>query len=158
MRRRQPSRPGLSYFDANSGRLITEGPDVLEVKAEIEARWPDVLSVFFDVEAEEWVIVEHCKDGTDRLVMTCKALNMRVVEKLDRIDQAKHVQGDLNRKYELEDDMAEKEKDHKFSEAIGDSIERFEHALMGSGVLKFNKMIVANGKYIKPGKKTVKAG
>lgn len=130
---------------------------MLNVKHEIESRWPGVLSVFFDVEVEEWVIVEHCKDGTDRMALKTKVLNMRIIEKLQRIDQAKHEQGDVNRRFEQEDAQAERDREHRLSEAIGEPLERFEHALLGSGILGVNKLIVADGEYIKPGKKTVKA-
>lgn len=156
MRNRQPSRPGLSYFQANRNRLIEFGPDVLGIKTEIEARWPGVLSCYFDDYEDEWVIVEH-RNGIDDFVMKTKRLGQWVIDKLQRIDQAAHPQGDINPKLEAEDAQAEREKDHQLSEAIGEPIERFEHALRGSGVLPFNKLIVADGDYIKVGKKTVKA-
>lgn len=130
---------------------------MLKIKAEIESRWPGVLSAFFDLESEEWVIVEKCPDGVERMAMKTRKLSMSTIRKLERIDQAKHHQGDLNHKFELEDADAERKKDHALSEAIGEPIERFEHALRGSGVLPFNKLIVADGNYIKVGKKTVKA-
>lgn len=132
---RQPSRPGLSYLDANSGRLVTEGPDVLEIKAEIASRWPGVIEAVFDVEDEVWVIIEHCPDGVDRLAMPPrKRLDMSVIHKLQRIDQAAHDQGDVNHRLEQEDAQADKEKDHELSEAIGDGAERFYWAMMKDGI------------------------
>lgn len=157
MPRRQPSRPGLSYLDANSNRLVTYGPDVLGIKAEIEARWPGVLEIYFDTWQQEWVIVEKGRDGIDRHVLSTKKLTQAVIDKLNRIDQAKHVQGDTNHRLEVQDAQAEKEREDRLSEAIGEPIERFEHALRGSGILPFNKLIVADGEYIKAGKKTVKS-
>lgn len=157
MKQRQPARKGLTYLDANRGRLITEGPDVLRIKDEIHARWPGVLECYFDTDTLKWVIVEKCADGVERMVMQTARLDRRVIEKLERIDQAAHAQGDVNKKLEAEDVQAERDKEHELSEAIGEPIERFEHALLGSGVLGVNKLIVADGKYIKPGKKTVKA-
>lgn len=132
---RQPSRPGLSYLDANAGRLVTEGPDVLEIKREIAARWPDVIEVYFDLIEEKWVIVEKCADGAERLVMPPRErLDMTVIEKLQRIDQGAHIQGDVNSKLEREDELADKAKDHALSEAIGDGAERFYWALRKDGV------------------------
>lgn len=135
MKRRLPARKGLSYFDANRNRLITEGPDVLDVKREILARWGDVLEVYFDTWQEEWVIVEKCQDGVDRLVLKTKQLNQQVIDKLHRIDQAAHVQGDLNRTYELEDDKAKKDDEHRLSEVIGENAERLYFALRKDEVL-----------------------
>lgn len=132
---RSPSRPGLSYLDANRGRLITEGPDVLEIKAEIASRWAGVIEAVFDTEDEVWLIIEHCADGTDRLTMPPrKCLDMSVVEKLQRIDQAAHDLGDINHKFELEDAQSERESDHRLSEAIGEGAERFYWAMMKDGI------------------------
>jgi hypothetical protein len=135
MKKRQPSRQGLSYLDANTGRLVTEGPDILNIKQEIESRWNGVLSVFFDVEAEEWVVVEHCKDGTDRMVMTTRKLDSRAIDKLNRIDQAKHPQGDLNHKYDVEDTLEEHRREHRITEAVGEAAERLFFALRKDGVI-----------------------
>jgi hypothetical protein len=146
MRRRQPSRPGLSYYDANRGRLITEGPDVLNIKAEIESRWPGVLSAFFDAESEEWVIVEKCPDGIERLALKTRVLSMGVIQKLERIDQAKHVQGDVNRKLELEDADVERKKEHALTESIGDGAERLFWALKKDGVIHAPQVFVSAGK------------
>lgn len=147
MRNRQPSRQGLSYLDANSGRLVTEGPDVLKIKAEIESRWPGVLSAYFDVQTLEWVIVEKCADGVERLAMKTRKLDMRVVEKLNRIDQAKHAQSTeaLHRKLEAEDRQTEKEKDHALSEAVGEGAERLFLALRKDGIIHAPKVYVSSG-------------
>src|SRR5437868_15121319 len=100
--RRRPAGLGLSYFDANRNRLVTETAAVSDIKREIEACWPDTLSVFFDTWQEEWIVVEHCKDGIDRFVLSTKALNQSTIDKLHRIDAAKHPQPDLNRKLDIE--------------------------------------------------------
>lgn len=135
MKKRQPARPGLSYFDANRHRLITETVDVTNIKREIESRWPGVLSVFFDTEDERWVVVEHCRDGVDRFVLATKALSQRILDKLQREDEAAHVQPDLNRKFELEDIQVEREKEHNLSEATGEGGEKLFHALKKDGVI-----------------------
>jgi len=142
--KRQPSRLGLSYLDANRNRLVTEGPDVLEVKREIELRWPGILSCFFDVDAEEWVIVEKCPDGLERMVMKTKALGMWVIDKLNRIDQAKHtVSADaLNHKFDIEDMETEKDKEHKLSEAVGEAAERLFLALRKDGIIHAPKVFI----------------
>jgi hypothetical protein len=108
----------------------------LDIKTEIASRWGGVIEAYFDIDDEVWIIIEHCSDGVDRLVMPPrKVLDMSVVEKLQRIDQAAHVQGDeIHRKLEREDEQAEKDKDHEFSEKIGDGTERFYWAMMRDGI------------------------
>ena len=142
--RRNPSRPGLSYFDANSHRLVTEGPDVLEVKREIESRWPGVIEAYFDTFEERWVLVEKCKDGIDRFIMATKALDQSVVQKLQRIDAAAHEQEDLNRKFEADDARAEKEREDRITESIGDPAERLFSALKKDGVIHAPSVFFAN--------------
>jgi hypothetical protein len=127
--RRRPASRGLSYFDANSRRLITEGPDVCEIKNEILARWPGWLTPFFDTWEEEWVIVEHCKDGTDRLALTTKELNRSILDRLMKMDQATHDIGDVAIELEKQADKVDKDKEHEFSEKLGDGLERLEHSL-----------------------------
>lgn len=119
---------------------------MLKVKQEIESRWPDVLSVFFDVELEEWIVVEKCADGVERLAMKTKKLDMGVVEKLNRIDQAKHAQGDLNQKHENEDKDVERKKDHNLTEAIGEGAEKLFFALRKDGVINAPKVHFGSAK------------
>lgn len=146
--KRNPSRPGLSYLDANKGRLITEGPDVLEIKHEIASRWPGVIEAIFDVEDEVWLIIEHCTDGTDRLAMPPrKRLDMSVIRKLQRIDQASHPQGEeINRQLEREDELADQAKDHALSEAIGDGAERLYWAMKKDGITERPEVFMSSGK------------
>lgn len=132
--KRRPAGRGLSYYDANKNRLVTEGPDVLAIKAEIESRWSDI-STFFDLDEDEWVIVEHCKDGTDRVAFTTTRLSQATIDKIARIDQAAHVQGDVALKVEREADKAEADKDHALSEQMGEPLERLYHALRKDGVI-----------------------
>lgn len=139
MKHRQPARAGLSYLDANRGRLITEGPDVLGIKDEIHSRWPGVIECYFDTEALVWVLVEKCRDGAERLIFTRQILSSAVIDDLQKIDEAAHRQPDLAVKVEKESDQAEADKEKALSEAIGEPLERLEHALQDV-VLPVNKV------------------
>jgi len=123
---------------------VTEGPDVLAVKSEIESRWPGSIEVYFDVIDERWVLVEKCKDGIDRFIMATKKLDQGVIDKLQRIDAAAHAQPDLNRKFEAEDAQAEKEREHRLSESIGEPIERLFQGLKKDGVLHAPSVFIPN--------------
>lgn len=146
MPRRQPARQGLTYMDANRNRLITEGPDILDIKAEILSRWGDWVDVFFDTYDEEWVVVEKCMDGVDRFVLSTKKLNQRVIDKLQKIDQAAHVQDadTLNRKYDQEDAQHEKDSDYAITEATGEGQERLIHALTKDGIAGIPQVFFKN--------------
>src|SRR6476659_10936192 len=83
---RRAAKPGLSYVDANRGRIVEFEDDVLGIKKEILSRWAGRLDCFWDKESMEWVVVEHCSDGVDRLVFTETALDQRVIDRLHRAD------------------------------------------------------------------------
>lgn len=132
---RTPAKPGLSLVDANQGRLVTYEQDVLDIKAEIERRWAGLLSVFFDNENIEWVIVEHCVDGTDRIFTVTKALSQATIDKIHKADQASRSFEDLEENMQREDAKRERDLDHSLSESIGESSERLFFALRKDGII-----------------------
>lgn len=75
------------------------------------------------------MIVEHCKDGTDRLALTTKELNRSILDRLMKMDQATHDIGDVAIELEKQADKVDKDKEHEFSEKLGDGLERLEHSL-----------------------------
>src|SRR5205809_79621 len=66
--KRRPAQPGLSYYDANVGRLVTEGPDVCDFKTRIRERWPE-LSCYYDVIQKEWIVVGKDIHGVEYFVL-----------------------------------------------------------------------------------------
>jgi len=132
---RQIAKPGLSIVDANEGRLVTYEKDVLDVKAEIERRWAGLLSVYFDTENEEWVIVEHCADQTDRLCFTTKWLGQNTIDKIHRADQNSRSYVDLEDEFQRYDAQRERDLDHSLSEEIGAASERLYFALRKDGII-----------------------
>jgi hypothetical protein len=132
----------LSIVDANKGRLITYQDDVLDVKSQIERTWPGLISVFFDEEPSQecWVIVEHCKDGTDSVMFTTKFLSQATIDKIHRADQASRSYVDPNKVYEAMDREEGREKDHTLSEAIGEAGERLFLALRKDGIIHAPKV------------------
>lgn len=129
------SKPGLTLSDANGGRLVTYEQDVLDIKAEIERRWKGVLSVFFDNVDLKWVIVEHCKDGTDQIFFKTEFLSQSTIDRIQKGDQMSKYFLDPERAYQQMDKDDEREKDHNLSEAIGDSAEHLFHALRKDGII-----------------------
>jgi hypothetical protein len=54
-----------NFTVVENGRFIQYGPDVLDKKAEIERRWPQLTCVFDSVDLE-WSILERCEDNKTR--------------------------------------------------------------------------------------------
>jgi hypothetical protein len=138
MSRRRPSKPGLSYFEANRGRLVTIEEDVLGIKAEIERRWP-TLEVYLDKEHFEngdpaYIVVEKCTDGVERLVGEYPTLDRRVIERLEAADNHIRGQEDPLAIVDAYNAQVEREHERKFEDAIGAANERLIWALQKDGV------------------------
>lgn len=126
---------GQSLLEVNEGRLVEYEQDVLDIKREIEQTWRGVLSVFFDKVDEKWVIVEHCKDGTDKIAFKTEALSRSTIDRIHRSDQLSRSFEDPNGAFERMDKEEEREKDSRLSEKIGEASERLYHALRRDGVI-----------------------
>lgn len=129
--RRNLARPGLSYVDANQGRLVTYTDDVLGIKKRIMDTWPE-LGVVFDTVDEEWVIFEHCEDGVDRLFFTTPVLSEKTLERITRGDQYRK-NPELENALDKANEAYEREQDYEFEQQIGEASERFLHALRKDG-------------------------
>lgn len=133
MNKRNPARPGLSYVDANKGRLVTYAQDVLGYKNLIEETWPELECAFDDVD-EQWVVFEHCKDGVDRLYFTTESLNEQTLERIRKGDQYRcDPSYDAYEAMEKAQDAWEEELDNQLDEKLGEAHERFLHALRKDG-------------------------
>lgn len=87
MKRKVPA-PGLSYIDANPGRIVSFESDVLGYKSVIEGRWP-ALKVLWDNESMEWLVTQIDREGTQSLVFATKILGEHTLERLGDADNAK---------------------------------------------------------------------
>jgi hypothetical protein len=134
--KRESGLNGLSYADANPGRLIKEGPDVQHFLGRIEETWPE-LEVYYDCWDLEWVVTQHDRKGNETLVLTDKDL-ARAYERLQRADNAAPGSPDAYNLNELlEREQAEaKEKDMEDFRVIArDAGERLIHAFKKDGLL-----------------------
>lgn len=127
-------RQGLRTLD--NGRWIEYGPDVLDKKAEIETRWPELRCVFDTVDME-WSIIENCKDGVERLALgqTFKALNDALIRRLERADEHSRSVEDLEESVDRHNDAVERSADSAFAEIAGDAAERLAFAFKKDGLL-----------------------
>lgn len=136
--KRQLARPGLSYVQANNGRLVTYSEDVLGIKRRIEDRWPDELSVVFDDVDEVWCVIEHCRDGVDRLVFDTPCLNESAYQRLERAFERTPDQ--MLAEIDRHNKAVEQEMDRKFEDRMGDAAERLWWALRKDGVTHYPKV------------------
>ncbi len=129
-----PQRPGLSYVDANSGRITTEGPDVLDIKSRIRDLWGGTLEAYFDWHQMEWIVVENCLDGQQRFVLACKPREFteRLVDRLRAAGNTTTVE-QMNI-VDAHNERLEKLHEDRLMETTGDAAERLMHAFRKDGL------------------------
>lgn len=131
--KRKTPAPGISYLDANSHRLITIQDDVLGIKKRIEDTWPE-LRVYFDTEAEEWVITQIDRHNTESLLFTTPSLSEATML---RIQQAEADPWESIQKAEAE---ADREHERRVADLCGDVGERLAHAFARDGLTVRSKI------------------
>lgn len=105
-------------------RRITVEADVGSVVAQIKEIDPR-LGVIWDDDGEFFAVVEQ--DGPkQRVVLTALELDHRVLNRLKEIASADY---DYVAEMEKIDAVADKEKDHRFSQEVGEVAEQMAHAL-----------------------------
>jgi hypothetical protein len=126
---------GLTYFDANMGRLVTEGPDVCDYKSRLREIDP-TLNAYYDTEQQEWIVTcWNDKRNQEELVLThpdlAKAYEMTLAARNDRPGALTAEQ--LASKLEKEQDAEHEKTAVKFRNIAGDAAERLTHALEKDG-------------------------
>lgn len=147
-KRRHLAKKGLSYVDANRGRVVTVEDDVLGIKAKIEDEFPE-LYVCIDYEGgpngdPTFLVVERCQDGVDRLGIERAYLDDRLLDDIRRADTHRRGQEDPVALLDAYNEMIEKEKEREFADRIGDVGERLVHAFAKDGVIVRPKIFVSN--------------
>ena len=128
------ARPGLSYVDAQSGRIVEIQGDVLDVKTQIRERWPNI-NVYWDNQEKQWIFTQICEDGTERLFMKRKELDSRCVEAVAAADPSSRTYEDPIDAIDKHNAEVERDRDRRFENQMGDVGERFLHALRKDGVM-----------------------
>lgn len=126
---------GLTYFDANMGRLVEEGPDVCDYKSRLRAIDP-ALDAYYDTEQLEWIVTcWNPKTNQQELVLTDPDLALAYEKTLRaRNDRPGALTGDeLATKFEKEQQAEEEKNLDKFRNIAGAAAERLTHALSKDG-------------------------
>lgn len=143
MPRRQQARIGLSYVDANRGRVVSIESDVLEIGRRIHERWPE-LEAFWDKDNMEYVVVEHCKDGVDRMACARPYLDERLIRDLEAADTSRRGQEDPVAMVDALNEVVQKRHDQAFSDKLGEAGERLLFALKKDGIGGVVKVAIPN--------------
>jgi hypothetical protein len=128
---------GLSYFDANLGRLVEEGPDVTDAKSRLREVDPD-LDAYFDTVQGEWIVTWFDrKKNKDNFILSDKSLEVAYNKILKARNDAPGAEtGDqLSDRLEREQEQLREKDMDAFREIAGDVGERLIHAFKKDGIL-----------------------
>lgn len=134
MPRRKLARPGLSYFDANAGRMVTESAEVLDMKARIRSCWPN-LDVAFDAVDGVFTVVQKCEDGMERCFMTRPYCDERLMMDIAKADPTNRNYVDPEKSVDDHNASVERQRDRELEDISGEFGERFVHALRKDGFM-----------------------
>lgn len=137
--KRELARPGLSYFDANLGRLVTETAEVLDMKARIKASWPD-LEVAYDHIDKVYVVIQKCEDGVERLALQRPYCDDRLIVDLAKADPTHRAYVDPEKAVDDHNASIERDRDRELEDLSGDFGERFIHALKKDGFMNHEEI------------------
>lgn len=141
--RRQQAQVGLSYVDANAGRIVSIEKDVLDIGRRIEERWPE-LEVYHDKDQCEFIIVEHCGDGVDRFVLARPYLDERLIHALEAADTHMKGQEDPVAWVDAVNDALERDNQRRLSDQMAEAAQRLAFALRKDGVIPTSKVYMGN--------------
>ena len=130
---RRLARPGLSYIEANSGRLITETAELLDMKAQIRERWSD-LDIYFDDQERVFIVTQKGRDGIERLVLSRSYCNDRLLEDISKTDPTSRNYIDPIEAVDEHNARIERERDRELEEIAGDVGERLKFAFKQDGL------------------------
>lgn len=111
--------------DGRDGRRVLVEEDVLNITTQIREIDPS-LGVYWNEYGEHFVVTETLPDGTEKLVTTALELDHRLLAHLRTLASPDY---DYGKEIDRIDNQAEKDKDHRFAEQIGERGEALAHAL-----------------------------
>jgi hypothetical protein len=123
-----------AFYTRRNG-LVTLDDDVLSVVSQVREDYGDKVTIELDQDTGEFLFVEHCGDGTDRLIFSTSSLDPQALDRLRRADA--HLRGyqDPYDAAEREQDAIQDALDKRVRERFLEHGEELAHALKKDGVM-----------------------
>lgn len=125
--------PMKAWYNHEYGVIELED-DVLSIVRQVREHYDRRVTVeLLPDNMHPYAFVEHCEDGTDRLIFTCEELDGRALERLLKADSQSRMYVDPYAAAEKDQDRIEKEKEDAGRERLGPVAEEMAHALKREG-------------------------
>lgn len=137
---RNTAGPGLIYAEGQlNGRFTTYqvSPDVHRAYENIQRDYPN-LRCLWDNENHEHIIIEHCLDDVQRLVLRSRTFHEDLIRvKLNRADSTKF---DVMDEIEEAEKAANREEERKMADLTGEAGEKLAKAFADDGLTERTRM------------------
>src|SRR5215471_1106012 len=125
--------PMKAWYNHEHGVIELED-DVLSIVRQVRELYERRITIeLLPGAIEPYAFVEHCEDGTDRLVFTCIELDGRALERLQRSDSHSRMYVDPYEAQEAEHDALQDAKDEHSREQLMEVAEEMAYALKREG-------------------------
>lgn len=115
--------------------MVTMEDDVLSIVRQVRQLYGDRVTIEADERMGAYHFVEHCEDGTDRLIFTTETLDGRCIERLLQADSHARGHVDLYDAAEREQDELHAKIDEQYADKLRQYGESLAHALKKDGVM-----------------------
>jgi len=122
-----------TFYDQRHGIVEVED-DVLSVVRQVRQVYGAKITIHVDPDTCWYYFVEHCEDGTDRLVFTTPDLDARSLSRLFMGDSQSRVYEDPYHFAEFEQDRLQQERENIDRMRVAEAGERLHYALKKDGV------------------------
>jgi len=125
--------PMKAWYNHEHGVIELED-DVLSIVRQVREQYGRRITIeLLPDSPEPYAFVEHCEDGTDRLVFTCVELDPRALERLLRSDSHGRAYIDPYDEAEQAHDSLQEAKDEHSKEQLREVAEEMAYALKREG-------------------------
>jgi hypothetical protein len=125
--------PLKAWYNHDRGVIELED-DVLSIVRQVRELYGRRITIeLLENAPEPYAFVEHCEDGTDRLIFTCVELDARALERLQKSDSHSRMYVDPYELQEAEHDRIQAEKDEAAKEKIREHAEEMAYSLKRDG-------------------------
>lgn len=126
-------QPLKAWYDNRQGVIELED-DVLSIVRQVREQYGTRITIeLLPDSPEPYAFVEHCEDGTDRLIFTCTMLDGRALERLLRSDSHSRMYVDPYDESEQAHDRLQDQKDEASKEKLAPVAEEIAYALKREG-------------------------
>ena len=122
-----------TWYSARHG-WVTLDDDVLSIIRQTRDLFGERVTVEMNPQNGDYVFVEHCEDGTDRLIFTTQELDGRCIERLMQADSQSRMYQDPYDAAEREQDDAQNAIDEYYRGYIGEAGAHLVHAMKRDGL------------------------